>query len=197
MRSFLTDIALARSVAVIKVFHPFDALNACLHRACRDAQGRPFTFHQSPFTPLPRAPLRSSLGYNFPSASDSAPSPLELRQTSRRPIRLRSLASNYPRTSVFIRGSSVPICSQIKRLGILRLIPSYFRRHRVPQVRSQRDQDHSESIHGLSFSLVPLSILVPSPRNDGCFPECPGVPVSGNHAGQLWSFIYKQRELSL
>ena len=57
--------------------HPFDALNACLHRACRDAQdrpvrrahrsrsglspfthstrstlaqGRPFTFHQSPIT---------------------------------------------------------------------------------------------------------------------------------------------------
>jgi hypothetical protein len=25
----------------------FDALNACLYRACRDAQGRPFTFHLS------------------------------------------------------------------------------------------------------------------------------------------------------
>jgi hypothetical protein len=31
-------------------FHPFDALNACLYRACRDAQGRPFTFHLSRIT---------------------------------------------------------------------------------------------------------------------------------------------------
>jgi len=30
--------------------HPFDALHASLHRACRDAQGRPITFHQSLFT---------------------------------------------------------------------------------------------------------------------------------------------------
>jgi len=28
--------------------HPFDALNACLFRACREAQGGPFTFHQPP-----------------------------------------------------------------------------------------------------------------------------------------------------
>src|SRR5258708_2775141 len=36
-------------------FHPFDALNACLYRACRDAQGRPLTSPSSHSCLLMRA----------------------------------------------------------------------------------------------------------------------------------------------
>src|SRR5260221_4938012 len=34
-------------------FHPFDALNACLYPACRDAQGRPLTLFASLLEILP------------------------------------------------------------------------------------------------------------------------------------------------
>ena len=52
LRLFLTYEALAKLVAAIKVptFNPFEAPDACLHRACRDAQGGP-----SNLSPLRRA----------------------------------------------------------------------------------------------------------------------------------------------
>jgi len=42
VQEFRTDLLFAICYLLFAKRCPFDALNACLHRACRDAQGRPF-----------------------------------------------------------------------------------------------------------------------------------------------------------
>ena len=53
----------------------FDALNACLYRACRDAQGGPLTLHFSPFTNPPPLTSHQSLLTSHGRASGPAFSP--------------------------------------------------------------------------------------------------------------------------